>query len=648
MPLTPRRSIYLLLGLSLSLGSPAALAEQAPNTLSEAERRAGWKLLFDGQSADAFRNFRADSLGPGWQVRDGAVVRAARGAGDIITRDQFGAFELQLEYRISPGGNSGIMFHVSEDEDRPWKTGPEVQVLDNALGKDPQKTGWLYQLYAPTVPDWVRKAEEAAGRKPPEHLDATRPAGEWNHVYLRVAPGGGEVAVNGVVYERFVKGSKDWDERVARSKFADFPKFGLADRGHICLQDHGDEVAYRSLKVRPLPTDGGQIPFEDGTAAVAAVPAFPSATWEGWESEAADGRPVIPLRPVVVTHPGDGSGRRFVLDQSGMIHVFKPGSVVGKLFLDLRPGTAPWGKYNEEGLLGLAFHPKFKENGEFFLTYSLKGEKRVEHLSRFTVTADDPDRADPASEVVVLAVDQPFWNHNGGSIAFGPDGFLYWGLGDGGSRDDPFGNGQKLDTLLGKILRLDVDRRDEDKGYAIPADNPFVNTASARGEIFALGFRNPWQIAFDSATGKLWAADVGQDLWEEVNVVTKGGNYGWSVREGTRPFGNREATANAFIAPVWEYDHQIGKSITGGFVYRGQAIPELVGAYLYGDFVSGRLWALQLDQATGKATNVKLPWNGLPIFGFGTDADGEAYVLTSSPTGQGVFRLAPATKAAAR
>jgi glucose/arabinose dehydrogenase len=648
MPLTPRRSIYLLLGLSLSLGSPAALAEQAPNTLSEAERRAGWKLLFDGQSADAFRNFRADSLGPGWQVRDGAVVRTARGAGDIITRDQFGAFELQLEYRISPGGNSGIMFHVSEDEDRPWKTGPEVQVLDNTLGKDPQKTGWLYQLYAPPVPAWVRQMEETAGRKPPEHLDATRPAGEWNHIYLRVAPGGGEVAVNGVVYERFKKGSKDWDERVANSKFAAFPMFGKAERGHICLQDHGDEVAYRSLKVRELPDDSSPIPFEDGTAAVAAVPAFPDATWEGWSPEPDDGTPPVPLRPLVVTHSGDGTGRRFVLDQSGMIHVFKPGSVAGKLFLDLRPGTAPWGKYNEEGLLGLVFHPKFKENGEFFLTYSLKGEKRVEHLSRFTVTADDPDRADPASEVVVLAVDQPFWNHNGGSIAFGPDGFLYWGLGDGGSRDDPFGNGQKLDTLLGKILRLDVDRRDEDKGYAIPADNPFVNTASARGEIFALGFRNPWQIAFDSATGKLWAADVGQDLWEEVNVVTKGGNYGWSVREGTRPFGNREATANAFIAPVWEYDHQIGKSITGGFVYRGQAIPELVGAYLYGDFVSGRLWALQLDQATGKATNVKLPWNGLPIFGFGTDADGEAYVLTSSPTGQGVFRLAPATKAAAR
>jgi glucose/arabinose dehydrogenase len=337
-----------------------------------------------------------------------------------------------------------------------------------------------------------------------------------------------------------------------------------------------------------------------------------------------------------------------VLDQSGMIHVFAPGARDARLFLDLRPETAPWARANEEGLLGLAFHPQFARNGEVFVCYSVKSKPRTEVVSRFRVRPGDPDRADPASEEVLLSIDQPFPNHNGGSIAFGPDGFLYWGLGDGGSRDDPFGNGQKLDTLLGKILRLDVDRRDEGKGYAIPADNPFVNTANARGEIFALGFRNPWQIAFDPVTGKLWAADVGQDLLEEVNVVTKGGNYGWSVREGTQPFGNRKATADALIDPVWEYDHQIGKSITGGFVYRGQAIPELVGAYLYGDFVSGRLWALKLDQATGKATNVKIPWNGLPIFGFGSDADGEAYVLTSSPTGQGVFRLAPATQAAAR
>ena len=638
--------LFLILALSPQL--PAIGAGQSPNSLNEAEKRAGWKLLFDGTNADAFRNYRKEELGKGWEVRDGALVRASKGAGDIVTRDQFEAFELQLEYRIAPGGNSGIMFHVTEEEPQPWKTGPEVQVLDNAAGKDPQRAGWLYQLYAPQVPGWVRQLEEAAGRTVPDHLDATRPAGEWNHISLRVAPGGSEVAVNGVVYERFKKGSKDWDARVAKSKFAAFPKFGKADRGHICLQDHGDEVAFRAIKVRELPTDGSPIPFEDGTAAVEAVAALPEATWEGWSAESTEGAPVVPLRPLVVTHAGDGSGRRFVLDQSGMIHVFKPGSVAGTLFLDVRPETSPWGKYNEEGLLGLAFHPKFKENGEFFVTYSLKGDKRVEHLARFKVKPDDPDRADPASEQLVLAVDQPFWNHNGGSIAFGTDGFLYWGLGDGGSRDDPFGNGQKLDTLLGKILRIDVDRRDEGRAYSIPADNPFVGTANARGEIFALGFRNPWQIAFDSATGKLWAADVGQDQWEEVDVVTKGGNYGWSGREGTLPFGNRPATANAFIDPVWQYDHQVGKSITGGFVYRGKAIPELVGSYLYGDFVTGRLWALKLDEATGKATNVKIPWSGLPIYGFGSDAEGEAYVLTSSPTGQGVFRLAPATKAAAR
>jgi hypothetical protein len=270
MPLTPCRSLCLLLAFSLSLVAPAARAEQAPNTLSDTERQAGWRLLFDGNSADAFRNFRKDSLGPGWQVRDGALVRAATGAGDIITRDQFGAFELELEYRISPAGNSGIMFHVTEAEDTPWKTGPEVQVLDNPKGKDPQKTGWLYQLYAPETPAEVRRAEAAAGRTPPEHLDATRPAGEWNRITLRVAPKGSEVAVNGVVYERFIKGSEDWNERVAKSKFAAFPKFGRAERGHICLQDHGDEVAYRSIKVRELPAGGGPATAEqDETEGVA-------------------------------------------------------------------------------------------------------------------------------------------------------------------------------------------------------------------------------------------------------------------------------------------------------------------------------------------------------------------------------------------
>ena len=642
-----RRSIWLPVLAGLCLAPAGLRAEQAPNTLSEAERRAGWRLLFDGESLSGFRGYRRDGVGDGWRVEDGAIVRAADGAGDLITREQFGAFELQLEYRISPGGNSGVMFHVTEEEDVPWKTGPEVQILDNAAGGG-QKAGWLYDLYEPKVPGWMRRLEEEVGRQPPEHLDATRPAGEWNQIALRVAPGGSEVAVNGVVYERFTKGSRDWYRRVAASKFAEFARFGRADRGHICLQDHGAEVAFRSLKIRELPADGSPIPFEDGTVAVEAVPAFPDATWEGWSPESADGTPVTPLRPLVVTDAGDGSGRRFVLDQSGMIHVFAPGSVEGRLFLDLRPGTSPWGKYNEEGLLGLAFHPRFKETGEFFLTYSLKGDKRAERLVRFRVSRDDPDRADPASEQLILEIEQPFWNHNGGSIAFGPDGHLYWGLGDGGSRDDPFGNGQNLETLLGKILRIDVDARQDGRPYGIPADNPFVDTPDARAEIFAFGFRNPWQLAFDRATGRLWTGDVGQDLWEEVDIVVKGGNYGWSLREGTKPFGNRPAAARDFVEPVWEYDHQIGKSVTGGLVYRGTAIPELTGAYLYGDFVSGRLWALTIDEATGRATNREIPWSGLPIFGFGSDAEGEAYVLTSSPTGQGVFRLAPVTKAAKR
>ena len=632
-----------LLPLILLLAAPAGVrADQAPNTLSEAERRAGWQLMFDGTSAATFRTYRKEGLGAGWQVREGGLVRVAKGAGDIVSRDQFGAFELQLEYRIAPGGNSGIMFHVTEAEPQPWMTGPEVQILDNAAGRDPQKAGWLYQLYAPTVPGWVRKLEEEAGRTPPEHLDATRPAGEWNHVYLRVAPGGGEVAVNGVVYERFTKGSKDWHERVAKSKFAAFEKFGRADRGHLCLQDHGDEVAFRSIKVRELPDDGSPIPFEDGTAAVRAVPAFPEATWEGWSPESADGSPVVALRPLVVTHAGDGTGRRFVLDQSGMIHVFKPGSVAGTLFLDLRPGTSPWGKYNEEGLLGLAFHPKFKENGEFFVTYSLEGDKRVEHLARFRAKPDDPDRADPASEELVLAIEQPFWNHNGGSIAFGPDGFLYVGLGDGGSRNDPFGHGQRLDVLFGKILRIDVDRRAGDLGYAIPPDNPFVGSVGARGEIYAYGLRNPWQLAFDPPTRRLWVGDVGQDLIEEVDIVVKGGNYGWSAHEGTRPFGSR-AAAGPVVEPVWEYDHEVGKSVTGGRVYRGAAIPELVGRYVYGDFVSGRLWALTVDDGGRAVANHAIAWNGLPIFGFGADESGELYVCTSSADGQGVRALIPTT-----
>jgi glucose/arabinose dehydrogenase len=325
-----------------------------------------------------------------------------------------------------------------------------------------------------------------------------------------------------------------------------------------------------------------------------------------------------------------------------MIHVIRPGATEAKLVLDLRESTAPWTKWNEEGLLGLAVHPRFKENGEFFICQSVKGgETRMQHVSRFRMSKDDPDRADPRSEEVVLSIEQPFWNHNGGSIAFGPDGYLYIGLGDGGSRNDPCGHGQRLDVLFGKILRIDIDRRDAGLAYAIPADNPFVGREGARGEIYAFGLRNPWQLAFDPPTGRLWAADVGQEVWEEIDLIVKGGNYGWSATEGTKPFGSR-AAAGPVIDPVWEYDHQIGKSVTGGRVYRGKAIPELAGRYVYGDFVSGKMWALAVDDAGRPTSNAAIPWSGLPIFGFGEGADGELYVCTSSPTGQGVFKVVPA------
>ena len=632
-----RGNIRVMLVLAAVVAADRAAGEQPPNTLSTAERRAGWKLLFDGSTAGAFRNYRKETLGPGWVVEEGTLVRRGAGAGDIVTRDEFGEFELQLEYRISPGGNSGLMFHVAETAKAPWMTGPEVQIIDNVAGRDPQKAGWLYGLYEPKPPGWAKKLMEQADVSMERWGDATRPAGEWNHLYLRVTAGGSEVCVNGVSYYKFKKGDKDWNERVAKSKFAAFPEFGKADRGHICLQDHGDMVAFRSLKIREI--GGAAAGAADRTALVKAVPAFPDVTWEGWSPVGEDGKPVPPLRPLLVTHAGDGSGRRFVLEQSGMIHVVpKDAAATAPLFLDLRDRVVPWRQGDEEGLLGLAFHPRFRENGEFFVRYCPKDKPRIRQVSRFRVRRDDPGRADPASEEVVFVNDQAFNNHNGGSIAFGPDGFLYIGLGDGGGFNDVLGHGQNLGTVLGSILRIDVDRRDPGLGYAVPPDNPFVGRPGARPEIWAYGFRNVWQMAFDPPTGRLWVADVGQDLLEEIDIVTKGGNYGWSVREGTKAFG-RQAAPPDTVDPVWEYDHQVGKSITGGVVYRGAAIAELEGCYLYADYVSGRLWALRVDAASGAAENLVIPWSGVPVFGFGADESGEVYVTTASPTGQGVFRL---------
>lgn len=212
---------------------PEKASPAAPNTLTEAEKAAGWKLLFDGQTTNGWRNYKKDTVGPGWKVVDGALVRADKEAGDIITKDQYGAFELSLQYNISPGGNSGIMYHATEEGNTPWQTGPEIQIQDNTAGHDPQKAGWLYQLYSSEV-------------------DATRPAGQWNTLRILITPEKCEHCMNGVKYFEYVKGSKDWDERVAKSKFSKFSAFGKATRGHIALQDHGNLVSYRNIKIRVL------------------------------------------------------------------------------------------------------------------------------------------------------------------------------------------------------------------------------------------------------------------------------------------------------------------------------------------------------------------------------------------------------------
>lgn len=366
----------------------------------------------------------------------------------------------------------------------------------------------------------------------------------------------------------------------------------------------------------------------DAPLPVSAERAFPNLSFE---------------RPIVVTHAGDGSNRVFVAEQDGVVKVFPNDQECEEatVFLDIDERCVYADTQNEEGLLGMAFHPKYKENGQFFLYYTSNESPHLSVVSRFTVSKDDPNKADEKSEEILMRIPQPFWNHNGGTIEFGPDGYLYIALGDGGSGNDPEGNGQNLTTVLGSILRIDVDHRDGDMAYAIPKDNPFINTeipvgprgkkAKARPEIYAYGVRNIWRLSFDSKTGDLWAADVGQNLWEEINIIQKGGNYGWNVREGKhwfRPDG-RDVDRKDLIDPIYEYGHDIGKSITGGTVYRGTRVPELVGKYVYGDYVSGRLWALDYDVKAGKVkANYSLTGENLPMLSFGTDQSGDVYFTT--------------------
>jgi glucose/arabinose dehydrogenase len=328
-------------------------------------------------------------------------------------------------------------------------------------------------------------------------------------------------------------------------------------------------------------------------------------------------------RPVDFQVPDDDSDRVFVVEQAGLIRVFEHETDVGgaEVFLDIEERVRDQG--NEEGLLGLAFHPDYAENGQFYLDYTASNPRRTV-VARYQVDPQEPSRALRDSEEVILEVEQPYGNHNGGQIVFGPDGYLYITLGDGGSGGDPQENGQDPTTLLGTILRIDVD---SGTPYGIPADNPFAgNEDGYREEIFAYGLRNVWRFSFDPQTGRLWAADVGQNAYEEVDIIESGRNYGWDVMEGFHCFEPETGCDESGLTlPVWEYSHDLGSSITGGFVYRGQAVPSLAGRYVFADYVSGRIWAAAFD---GEDVEVEqLIDTSLAISSFGVDLEQELYAL---------------------
>ena len=335
--------------------------------------------------------------------------------------------------------------------------------------------------------------------------------------------------------------------------------------------------------------------------------------------------------PVYLSAPADDP-RLFIVEQPGRIRILRDGELLSTPFLDI---TDRVGSGGERGLLSVAFHPRYASNGFFYVNYTDRnGDTRIERFS----TSTDPDRADPASAKLLLAVEQPFGNHNGGQIVFGPDGKLYIGMGDGGSGGDPQNHGQDRSTLLGALLRIDVDAADP---YAIPSDNPFVGNPNARSEIWAYGLRNPWRFSFDRETGELYIADVGQNEWEEVDVEpanAAGLNYGWNIMEGAHCFRSGSCDQSGLTLPALEYRHPDGCSVTGGYVYRGQAIPAIQGHYFYADFCEG--WIRSFRYADGAATDER-EWelgNIGNITSFGEDASGELYVLSA---GGRVYRFVP-------
>jgi glucose/arabinose dehydrogenase len=352
--------------------------------------------------------------------------------------------------------------------------------------------------------------------------------------------------------------------------------------------------------------------------------------------------------PVLLTNAGDGSHRMFVVEQTGQIVIIKNGSILKTPFLDIKSKLhklIPF--YDERGLLGLAFHPGYASNGRFFIFYSAPtttpGMDHKDVVAEYKVSAN-PDVADPASETIILTIDHPEFNHNAGSLAFGPDGYLYISTGDGGGEGDPHLTGQNINTSLGKILRIDVDH---ESPYTIPSDNPYVNK-TGNDEIYAIGFRNPWRMSFDMTTGRLFAADVGQDEWEEVDIIEKGQNYGWSIMEGNHLFNPTLAqqlhiNLTDLTPPIMDYSHYIGHCIIGGYVYRGNQSPSLTGKYIFADWSDtffqprGKLFYLEQSgpstwkrmgfyQQDSKPINLYIP-------AMGQDENGEIYLVTDKTPG---------------
>jgi glucose/arabinose dehydrogenase len=378
------------------------------------------------------------------------------------------------------------------------------------------------------------------------------------------------------------------------------------------VEEPADQEAVVVQDTPVSPTETNQ-PTE--TAQPQSVTTFPNPAEFNWTPYLAG-----ITRPTDLTAPNDGSGRIFILEQAGIVRVARDGEFLPEPFLDIQARVGD--QANEQGLLGLAFHPEYADNGYFFINYTDTSGTTV--ISEWQVS-ENPDAGDADSEQILMRVQQPFGNHNGGGVKFGPDGYLYLSLGDGGSGGDPQNHGQNTGTLLGTLLRIDPDLNG---GYTIPEDNPFVN-GEGQPEIWAYGLRNPWRFTFDDITGDLYIADVGQNAIEEINFEaagTPGGqNYGWNYREGTQAFRGEIPAGLELVDPVFEYTHSEGCSITGGHVVRAEHLPEWSGIYIYGDYCNGRVWGL-LQGADGWQSELLFN-SGVNISAFGKDEAGDIYLL---------------------